>query len=260
MTRQNVFSACVLLTISISFGGLARAQQARLALTPPMGWNGVNFFGNDSLTEGTVRAEALAMARNGMKAAGYRYVNLDASWDGGALRDLQGNIIPNSRFPDMKALGDYIHSLGLKFGIYSVPGPAGCGGGFTGSYMHEFQDARTFAAWGVDYLKYDYCDAPSVYPSDQMQEVYRKMYDALRSTGRPIVFSLCQYGLQQVWRWGPSVGANLWRTTGDDSNGYTRMSYVGFEQNGLEKYAGPGHWNDPDMLEIGNGVLTVDEE
>lgn len=256
----QIFFPCTLTLLALSLGGIAHAQQARLARTPPMGWNGVNFFGNDSLTEGMVRAEAHAMATNGMKAAGYRYVNLDASWDGGALRDLHGNIVPNSRFPDMKALGDYIHSLGLKFGIYSVPGPAGCGSAFTGSYMHELQDARTFASWGVDYLKYDYCDAPSVYPSDQMQAVYRKMYDALQSTGRPIVFSFCQYGWQQVWRWGSSAGGNLWRTTGDDWNNYSRMTYVGFEQDGLQKYAGPGHWNDPDMLEIGNGVLTVNEE
>jgi alpha-galactosidase len=257
---QQVSLAWALILLLTPLVGSAGVQDRRLAFTPPMGWNGVNFFGNNSLTEAMVRAQAHTMATNGMKAAGYRYVNLDASWDGGAARDLRGDIIPNSRFPDMKALGDYIHSLGLKFGVYSTPGPAGCGGGFTGSYMHELQDARTFASWGVDYLKYDYCDAASVYPANQMRAVYRKMSEALRSTSRPIVFSLCQYGLQQVWRWGASVGGNLWRTTDDDSNNYTRMSYVGFEQNGLERFAGPGHWDDPDMLEIGNGVLTVDEE
>jgi alpha-galactosidase len=257
---QRVSLTWALIVLVTSLVGSAGVQHRRSALTPPMGWNGVNFFGNDSLTEPMVRAEAHAMATNGMQAAGYRYVNLDASWDGGAVRDLRGNILPNSRFPDMKALGDYIHSLGLQFGIYSTPGPAGCGGGFTGSYMHELQDARTFVSWGVDYLKYDYCDAASVYPANQMRAVYRKMSDALRSTSRPVVFSLCQYGLQEVWRWGASVGGNLWRTTDDDSNNYTRMSYLGFEQNGLERFAGPGHWNDPDMLEIGNGVLTVDEE
>jgi alpha-galactosidase len=255
-----VWLALSLTILAASLLGNVAAQNTSLAPTPPMGWNGVNSFGNNSLTEAMVRREAHAMAANGMEAVGYRYVNLDASWDGGALRDSRGNIIPNSRFPDMKALGEYIHSLGLKYGIYSTPGPAGCGGGFAGSYMHELQDARTFASWGVDYLKYDYCDADTVYPASQMQEVYRKMVNALHSTGRPIVFSLCQYGLQQVWRWGAAVGGNLWRTTDDDSNNYTRMSYVGFEQNGLEKFAGPGHWSDPDMLEIGNGTLTVDEE
>jgi alpha-galactosidase len=241
-------SPVVLMLMIVSLGVMANAQQSRLALTPPMGWNSWNHF-HCSVTDEVVRAQARAMATNGMKAAGYRYVNVDDCWQAG--RDAKGNIQPNSKFPDMKALGDYIHSLGLKFGIYSSPGPKTCGG-YTGSYQHELQDARTYASWGVDYLKYDWCSAAHVYEPSQMQAVYRKMYDALRSTGRPIVFSLCQYGLQAVWRWGASVGGNSWRTTDDIDASYTRMAFIGFGQNGLGKFAGPGHWNDPDMLEIGN--------
>ncbi|HKS97814.1 MAG TPA: glycoside hydrolase family 27 protein [Terriglobia bacterium] len=234
---------------------VARSQEAagassesQVALTPPMGWNSWNHF-HCGVTEDIVKAQAYAMATNGMKAAGYIYVNIDDCWQGG--RDAEGNIQPNSKFPDMKGLADYIHSLGLKFGVYSSPGPKTCAG-YTGSYQHELQDAKTYASWGVDYLKYDWCSAREVYQPDQMQAVYRKMSDALKSTGRPIVFSLCQYGLEQVWRWGASVGGNSWRTTGDINASWTRMAYIGFGQNGLESFAGPGHWNDPDMLEIGN--------
>jgi alpha-galactosidase len=233
------------------WAGLARAQEspaAQVALTPPMGWNSWNHF-HCGVTEDIIKAQAKAMAVNGMKAAGYEYVNIDDCWQG--QRDAQGNIQPNEKFPDMKGLGDYIHSLGLKFGVYSSPGPKTCAR-YTGSYQHELQDAKTYASWGVDYLKYDWCSASQVYQPSQMKGVYRKMYDALRSTGRPIVYSLCQYGLQQVWEWGPSVGGNLWRVSGDISANYTRMSLIGFEQDGLGKFAGPGHWNDPDMLEIGN--------
>jgi alpha-galactosidase len=224
------------------------AQRTAVAATPPMGWNSWNHF-QCRVSEDVVRAEARAMASNGMKAAGYRYVNVDDCWQ--ATRDAQGNIQPNSKFPDIKGLANYIHSLGLKFGVYSSPGPKTCAG-YTGSYQHELQDARTYASWGVDYLKYDWCSASGVYQPSQMQAVYRKMGDALRSTRRPIVFSLCQYGLEAVWRWGASVGGNLWRTTGDIEPSYTRMAYIGFGQNGLQPFAGPGHWNDPDMLEIGN--------
>ncbi len=256
--REGFFYSCLLVALAGLLAGIAHAQNARLAPTPPMGWNDCTFFSEKNLTEALVRAEAHAMATNGMKAAGYRYVNLDAGWEG--LRDAHGNILPNSQFRNMKALGDYIHSLGLKFGIYSTPGPWVCGGAYTGSYMHEAQDARTFASWGVDYLKYDYCTANGVYRPDEIQSAYRKMYEALQSTGRPIVFSLCEYGWEQVWRWGTSVGGNLWRTAGDDQNNYNRMAYIGFDQDGLEKYAGPGHWNDPDILEVGNGALTANEE
>jgi len=177
----------------------------------------------------------------------------------------------NSKFPDMKALGDYIHARGLKFGIYSSPGAQTCAH-YTASLGHEQQDADLYASWGVDYLKYDLCSfrdnmdkAQTANPANlglsnrMMRKAYVTMREALDRTGRPIVYSLCQYGWDNVWAWGPSVGGNLWRTTGDISDSYDRMSLIGFSQAGLAKYAGPGHWNDPDMLEVGNGKMTADE-
>jgi alpha-galactosidase len=241
--------ALVLLTL-VSLG---RTQT--LAAAPPMGWNSWNHFAC-KVTAADIRAATDAIASNGMKEAGYTYVNIDDCWQG--KRDAQGNIRANQRFGDMKALADYVHSKGLKIGIYSSPGPKTCAG-YEGSYRHEEQDAKQYAAWGFDYLKYDWCSAEKVYKPNQMPEVYKKMHDALASTGRPIVFSLCQYGLDRVWRWGASVGGNLWRTTDDISDHYDRMALIGFGQNGLERFAGPGHWNDPDMLEIGNGGMKHDE-
>ena len=231
------------------------SQAQTVAATPPMGWNSWNHFAC-KVTAADIRAAADAIASNGMKAAGYEYVNIDDCWQG--KRDEQGNIHTNTRFGDMKALADYVHSKGLKIGIYSSPGPKTCAG-YEGSYRHEEQDAKQYAAWGMDYLKYDWCSASRVYKLSQMPEMYKKMHDALTATGRPIVLSLCQYGMDRVWRWGASVGGSLWRTTGDISDHYDRMSVIGFDQNGLEGYAGPGHWNDPDMLEVGNGGMTHDE-
>ncbi len=233
----------------------ASAQDTTVAATPPMGWNSWNHFACD-VTAADVRAAAKAIASNGMKESGYIYVNIDDCWQG--QRDSSGKIQANSKFPDMKGLVDFIHSKGLKAGIYSSPGPKTCAG-FEGSYKHEDLDAQQYASWGFDYLKYDWCSASRVYKPEQMQEVYTTMHKALEATGRPIVFSLCQYGLYRVWSWGASVGGNLWRTTGDIEPDYDRMSVIGFQQNGLEKFAGPGHWNDPDMLEVGNGRLTYDE-
>jgi alpha-galactosidase len=226
-----------------------------VAMTPPMGWNSWNHFAC-KVTAADVRGAADAIASNGMKDAGFTYVNIDDCWQG--TRDANGMIQANDRFGDMKALADYVHGKGLKIGIYSSPGPKTCAG-FEGSYNHEDQDAKQYAAWGFDYLKYDWCSAAQVYKPEQMPEVYKKMVNALVRTGRPIVYSLCQYGLTLVWRWGPSVGANSWRTTDDIKDTYDRMSVIGFQQNGLEKFAGPGHWNDPDMLEIGNGGMKPDE-
>ena len=224
-----------------------------LAKTPPMGWNSWNKF-RGRVDDASVRGMADAMASNGMKAAGYQYINIDDTWEGG--RDAKGNITTNKKFPDMKALADYVHSKGLKLGIYSSPGPNTCAG-YEGTYGHEEQDAKTWAAWGIDYLKYDWCGARNIYTNDEMQAVYQKMGDALRAAGRPIVFSLCQYGLADVWKWGPDVGGNLWRTTGDIRDTWASMSNLGFvKQIGLEEWARPGHWNDPDMLEIGNGGMT----
>jgi alpha-galactosidase len=243
-------------------------SQGIVAATPPMGWNSWNHFAG-RVTDADVRSAADTMVLTGMRDAGYIYVNVDDTWEG--KRDAQGVLHTNERFPDMKALGDYIHSKGLKFGIYSSPGAKTCGG-FEGSLGHEEQDAKMYAGWGVDYLKYDLCsfqdnmrevraehpDEPGA-AKDLMIAAYRKMGDALKATGRPFLYSLCQYGVDQPWKWGLEVGAQMWRTTDDIDDSYGRMITIGFSQAGLSKYAGPGHWNDPDMLEIGNGKMTEDE-
>jgi alpha-galactosidase len=247
------------------FGQSAKSSHAQLAATPPMGWNSWNHFAG-RVTEADVKAAADALVSSGMRDAGYVYVNIDDTWEG--PRNAQGEITTNSKFPDMKALADYVHSKGLKLGIYSSPGPKTCAG-YPGSYGHEAQDARTYASWGIDYLKYDLCSFRDIMdkeaPGDPAKQfamqkaAYEKMHKALEATGRPIVFSMCQYGWNDVWKWGPEVGGNLWRTTGDINDHYSRMTQIGFSQAGLAKFAGPGHWNDPDMLEIGNGGMTFDE-
>jgi alpha-galactosidase len=228
-----------------------------VARTPPMGWNSWNKFTNQ-VSDAMVREMADAVVSSGMRDAGYVYVNIDDTWEG-LRRDSRGNITTNNKFPDMKKLSDYIHSKGLKLGIYSSPGPKTCAG-YIGSYQHEEQDAKTFASWGIDYLKYDWCAASQVYTTgDQatMAAAYAKMGLALLNSGRPIVYSLCQYGNLDVGEWGERVGGNLWRTTGDIQDNWNSMSHIGFElQPGREKYAWAGHWNDPDMLEIGNGGMT----
>jgi alpha-galactosidase len=227
-----------------------------LALTPPMGWNSWNKF-QTRIDDKLIREIADAMVKSGMKAAGYTFVNIDDGWEG--ERGADGTIATNPRFPDMKALAGYLHDKGLKLGIYSSPGFRTCAG-FEGSLNHEAQDAGAFAAWGIDYLKYDWCTAALAYRDDQMQAAYQKMGEALRATGRPIVYSLCQYGREHVQTWGAAVGGNLWRTTGDISDHWDKMSSIGFDkQAGLEAHAAPGHWNDPDMLEVGNGGMTDDE-
>lgn len=239
------------------------AQTASIAATPPMGWNSWNHFAG-KIDDATVRAQADAMVSSGMRDAGYIYINIDDTWQG--ERDTQGIIHANSRFPNMKALADYVHEKGLKLGIYSSPGPKTCAD-FAGSYGHEEQDAQTYASWGMDYLKYDLCSfgemmekagSPDV-AHKMMLDAYTKMHKALLKTGRPMVFSLCQYGADAVWRWGASVGGNSWRTTGDISDKYSSMTTIGFEQAGLAKFSGPGHWNDPDMLEVGNGGMKPEE-
>ena len=245
------------------------ATDSTLAATPPMGWNSWNHFA-ERVTDADVRAAADAIVANGMRDAGYIYVNIDDTWEG--KRGPHGVIQTNQKFPDMKALADYVHSKGLKLGIYSSPGPQTCAK-YTASYGHEAEDAKTYAAWGIDYLKYDMCsygniikkkagemtaaNEPARFKMDK--EAYEKMHKALVATGRPIVFSMCQYGWDDVWKWGTEVGGNLWRTTGDINDTYARMSEIGFSQAGLARYAGPGHWNDPDMLEVGNGGMTTDE-
>jgi alpha-galactosidase len=226
-----------------------------LARTPPMGWNSWNKFAG-KVDDAAVRGVADAMVSSGMKDAGYTYVNIDDTWEAG--RDAHGNITTNRKFPDMKALADYVHAKGLRIGIYSSPGPKTCAG-YEGSYGHEEQDAMTYAAWGIDYLKYDWCSAAGIYKDSEMQAVYQKMGDALLKTRRPIVFSLCQYGRAEVWKWGAKVGGNLWRTTDDIEDRWQSMDTIGFSQFSIAPFIRPGHWNDPDMLEIGNGGMTDDE-
>jgi alpha-galactosidase len=240
------------------------AQQ--VALTPPMGWNSWNYFAGKVDDKG-VRAAADQIVATGMKDAGYVYVNIDDTWEG--ERDANGVLQTNEKFPDMKALADYVHSKGLKIGIYSGPGSKTCAG-YAASLGHEEQDAKLYASWGIDYLKYDLCsfreDTMAVKaPNDEAAQMrlmiaaYGKMGKALKSTGRPIVYSLCQYGWDSVWEWAPSVGGNLWRTTGDVEPRWGSIYDIISQQAGLAKYAGPGHWNDPDMLEVGNGHLSTAE-
>ena len=229
-----------------------------LAKAPPMGWNSWNKFAG-RVDDAAVRGMADAMVSSGMSKAGYVYINIDDTWELG--RDEKGNITSNKKFPDMKALADYVHSKGLKIGIYSSPGPKTCAG-YEGSFGHEVQDAKTFAAWGIDYLKYDLCSGLDIYKDDAptLQAIYQKMGEALQETHRPIIYSLCEYGRAQVWTgWGTKSGGNLWRTTGDISDRWDSMDRIGFSQLKLASYAKPGHWNDPDMLEIGNGGMTADE-
>ncbi|WP_263351128.1 glycoside hydrolase family 27 protein [Acidicapsa acidisoli] len=244
--------------------------QSPVAQTPPMGWNSWNFFA-DKVTDKDIRGAADQLVATGMKDAGYIYVNIDDTWED--KRDANGVLQTNAKFPNMKALADYVHSKGLKIGIYSGPGNKTCGG-YTASLGHEEQDAKMYAEWGFDYLKYDLCSfIPDVMqkqaPNDKAAQMklmiaaYEKMGKALKDatakTGRPIVFSLCQYGWDSVWEWAPQLGGNLWRTTGDIDPHWDRIYAIASQQSGLEKYAGPGHWNDPDMLEVGNGKLTLAE-
>ena len=273
MKKNTAWATIRNLSIILAFaslGGTLLAQESKisstLAPTPPMGWNSWNKFACN-VSEDLIRQTADAMVKSGMKAAGYEYVVIDDCWQ--IARDKVGNIVADpQRFPSgIKSVADYIHSLGLKFGIYSDAGSQTCAGR-PGSLGHEFQDAHQYAAWNVDYLKYDWCntttqDAPASYAT---------IRQALDATGRPIVLSICEWGTHKPWLWGKDAGGNLWRTTGDIqdrwegrikwSNGdccSNGMVDIVEMQNGLESYAGPGHWNDPDMLEVGNGGMTDTE-
>ncbi|GAB3241304.1 hypothetical protein GCM10027346_36550 [Hymenobacter seoulensis] len=234
-----------------------------LALTPPMGWNSWNKFACN-VDEKLIREVADAMVSSGMKDAGYTYINIDDCWHGD--RDAQGFIQPDpKRFPSgMKALADYIHSKGLKMGVYSDAGSQTCGGR-PGSRGYEFQDAQMYASWGVDYLKYDWCNTEGL----KAEGAYKTITAALRKAGRPMVLSICEWGNDKPWEWGPAVG-HLWRTTGDIYNCFDCIEDHGTwksfgvmaildKQEGLRQYAGPGHWNDPDMLEVGNGMVVNED-
>ncbi|WP_205500104.1 glycoside hydrolase family 27 protein [Rufibacter psychrotolerans] len=234
-----------------------------LAMTPPMGWNSWNKFACN-VDEKLIRETADAMVSSGMKAAGYEYINIDDCWHGD--RDSLGFIHPDpKRFPSgMKALADYVHSKGLKLGIYSDAGSQTCGGR-PGSRGYEFQDAQQYAKWGIDYLKYDWCNTEGL----KAEGAYKTIAAALRKAGRPVVLSICEWGTDKPWEWGPAVG-HLWRTTGDIYNCFDCVKDHGTwkswgvmqildMQEGLRQYAGPGRWNDPDMMEVGNGMPVHEE-
>jgi len=260
-----------LLLVVISGAGLLVAQEkafpsAGLALTPPMGWNSWNKFGCH-VSADMIRGMADAMVKSGMKDAGYQYVVIDDCWQ--VARDGDGNIVPDPKtFPDgIKPVADYVHSLGLKFGIYSDAGSQTCAGR-PGGLGHEYQDAIKYAAWGVDYLKYDWCHSST----QDAKSSYANIRNALDAAGRPIVLSICEWGSHQPWLWGKDVGGNLWRTTGDiqarwsgkkewkpgDCCSFGVVDIIDAEDS-IYSYAGPGNWNDPDMLEVGNGELTAAE-
>jgi alpha-galactosidase len=240
-----------------------KSVSAKLALTPPMGWNSWNKFACN-VSDDMIRQMADAMVKSGMKDAGYQYIVIDDCWQ--VSRDAAGNIVADpQRFPaGIEALADYVHSLGLKFGIYSDAGSKTCAGR-PGGLGHEYQDAIVYAAWGVDYLKYDWCSTTT----QDAKASYANIRAALDAAGRPIVLSICEWGKAQPWLWGKDVGGNLWRTTGDiqdrwagkkewkpgDCCSYGVVDIADAEAE-LYSYAGPGHWNDPDMLEVGNGGMT----
>lgn len=266
--RRRWFFPVLALALLVVPGGAASALDDGLARTPPMGWNSWNALRLD-INEDLVREVADVLADEGFEDAGYEYLVIDDGWQ--IARDDAGNIVVDAKkFPSgIKALADYVHSRGLKFGLYSDAGAKTCGG-FPGSLGHEYQDARTYAAWGVDYLKYDWCHSGNQSAPDS----YALMRDALKQAGRPIVLSICEWGTSKPWLWARDVG-HLWRTTFDirpcwdcgqqaHSKGVLIENFIGFtkildRQVDLEPYAGPGHWNDPDMLEVGNGELTYQE-
>jgi len=255
--RASILGAMVAVLIAPS---LLSAQDKGLASTPPMGWNSWNKFGCN-VGEDMIRQMADGMDKSGMKEVGYQYIVIDDCWQ--VERDQSGNIVADAkRFPaGIKALADYVHSRGLKFGIYSDAGYKTCAKR-PGSLGHEYQDALQYAAWGVDYLKYDWCNTTT----QDAQAAYALIRNALNASGRSIVLSICEWGTAKPWLWGEKVGGNLWRTTGDISDMWQGKDkhHLGVVdildlQDGLQSYAGPGHWNDPDMLEVGNGGMTTDE-
>lgn len=240
-----------------------------LALTPPLGWNSWNCWGL-SVDDQKVRAAADAFINSGLADHGWTYINIDDGWEA-AERTKKGELLSNEKFPDMKALADYVHSQGLKLGIYSSPGPMTCGG-FLGSYKYEKQDVDTWSRWGIDYVKYDWCSYRKIALNNslaELQKPYLLMKDIVENARRDIVYSLCQYGMGNVWEWGEQVGGNVWRTTGDITDTWESMAGIGFDQDKCSPFAGPGHWNDPDMLVVGQvgwgpslhpSKLTPDEQ
>jgi alpha-galactosidase len=242
----------LLFLLAFSAGSVFSQKFDNLAKTPPMGWNSWNKYGCN-VSEKLIMGMADAMVKSGMQKVGYEYIVIDDCWQ--VDRDKDGEIVVDKeRFPSgMKYLVDYVHSKGLKFGIYSCAGSKTCAGR-PGGRGHEFQDARTYARWGVDYLKYDWCNTTT----QEAKSSYATMRDGLYAAGRPIVFSLCEWGVAKPWEWGKDVG-HLWRTTGDIGDRWDSMISIADKNKELSRYAGPGRWNDPDMLEVGNGGMTYEE-
>jgi alpha-galactosidase len=243
----------LLISLVILIANAGQAQKYdQLAKTPPMGWNSWNKFACN-VSESLIMTIADAMVSSGMKDAGYEYVVIDDCWQ--VARDENGEIVADKeRFPNgIKYLADYIHSKGLKFGIYSCAGTKTCAGR-PGALGHEYQDARTYASWGVDYLKEDWCNTTT----QDAKSSYTNMRDALFAAKRPIVLSICEWGSNKPWEWATPIG-HLWRTTGDINDSWNSMIGIFDKQKDLARYAGPGHWNDPDMLEVGNGKMTIEE-
>jgi alpha-galactosidase len=279
---------CVMLRVRNALGVAGRPFRIvvgdRIALTPPMGWSSW-YMAYADISDQMIRNQAEAMIRSGLADHGYSYVNIDDGWNiklnsddpliGGAPRDGRENLKANRNFPNMKGMCDHVHGLGLKIGIYISPGPSTCAG-FAGSYGHEEQDARQFAEWGFDFLKYDWCGYRSIARDKsraELQKPYLVMRKALGKVGRDLVYNLCQYGMGDVWEWGREVGGNYWRTSGDlgvqNRTLWENMSEIGFSQAGKEAFAGPGGWNDPDNILIGHilwrnklipSPLTPDEQ
>jgi alpha-galactosidase len=248
--------------LGVAAGVLRLVVGDTIALTPPMGWNSWNCWGC-AVDAQKIRDAANAMVDTGLINHGWQYINIDDCWMvrrnsddnlvGGKTRDEEGRILTNKNFDDIKGLTDYVHNLGLKIGLYISPGPWTCQE-YEGSYEHEQVDAQRFAEWGFDYLKYDWCGYGSLVRSptaEQLKEPYRLMRKYLDELDRDIVYSLCQYGMGEVWKWGAEVGGNCWRTTGDIGDSWSSMSGIGFSQDKSAPYASPGHWNDPDMLVVG---------
>jgi alpha-galactosidase len=236
-----------------------------LAQTPPMGWNSWNTF-QTNIDEPLLKGMVDTYVSSGMKDAGYTYFVLDDGWMS-MERDKDGNLVADpKKFPNgMKEFADYVHSKGLKFGIYNCAGTKTCAG-YPGTHGYEYQDARLYASWGVDYLKFDWCYADGINPRD----AYITMSKAIRAAGRPMIFSLCEWGSHQPWRWAKDVG-HLWRSTGDIGIGFEKTPSKGSwtplsvlnildRQDSIRQYAGPGHWNDPDMLEVGNGMALNEDK
>ena len=257
-TLKKLICACLALMISVVCQNTNAQKYADLAQTPPMGWNTWNKFGCN-INEQLIRETADAMISTGMKDAGYEYINIDDCWHG--ERSPLGNIWPDKkRFPSgIKALADYVHSKGLKLGIYSDAGDKTCAG-YPGSRGFEYQDALTYASWGIDYLKYDWCETDGL----DAQFAYRTISNAIRVAGRPMVLSICEWGVNNPTQWAPAIG-HSWRTTHDiypcwscnlGNSEWAALNILTIldKQVGLRQYAGPGQWNDMDMLEVGNGI------